>query len=404
VYFSLCLCVKKCIAYCVLINQQQKNLMNHPHITVVYFIDAMASGGTEKQLALLIKHLDRARFQPVLICLRDCSDAIDRAELDCRVIELGIKKLFSLSAVRALRAITKLLKENPATTIVQTFFQDATCFGVVAARLAGIQRVYSSRRDLGFWHTKKELFKMRLMNRFVAGILVNSQAIQKTVVEKEGYPADKITVIHNALEYVPTPKEITEWRAKTRAQYGISMDETVIGIVSNLNRLVKRVDRFIELAARVAPAMPQARFMIIGDGPLRPELEGQAKTLGILDKCVFCGSLNHTLECVAAFDIALNTSDSEGFSNSVLEYMACGRPIVATDNPGNAELISHEKTGLLSPIGDVAQCAEALMRLIADDTLRERIGHSAKEYVTENYTLEKMIARQQEYYERVLRP
>jgi glycosyltransferase involved in cell wall biosynthesis len=356
----------------------------------------MKTGGTEGQLATLINGLDRERFEPHLMMLRPGSADI---EPDCDTFHFPATRLRSLKGVKAIVNMATTLRRYEIR-IVQTVFFDATCVGVIAAWLARVPVIISSRRDLGFWYTSSQLRMLKRLHKLSGHVLVNSESVRGIVSEKEGIPGEDAHVIPNGLD--PEMFECDGEPVQIKAELGIEPDEPVDGIVANLNREVKRVDLFIEAAPTVVQTHPNTRFVIVGKGHLRQSLEEQCRDLGIADKVVFTGGRNDVHRLLHAFDVGVNCSDSEGFSNAVIEYMFAGIPVVASDVGGNAELVTGETDGLLFPCGDHDSLAHCINRLLADPDERCRFRDKARRTAFDQFTADRMVQRHMGYYDDLL--
>ncbi len=366
-------------------------------LKIAFVIDALRVGGTENQLVSLIRNLDPTRFESFLICLRD-SDELEDFEPGCPIKVLDVASLLSYDSARKLRAFRDFLAEEKID-IVQTHFFDSTFFGVPAARMAGIRNIVVSRRDMGFWYDRKLLLCLRMINPMVRSFLTNSVSVKDNVASLERVDPTRIRVIYNGLDPARFNGRGSDEKEYAKEKLGIPRDALVVGIISTLGRRVKRVDLFMKAAARVLESHGNTHFLVIGDGALFSELSNLADELGVGRRLHMAGKHGDPAEVLPAFDIAVNSSDSEGFSNAVLEYMAAGIPAVATAVGGNAELIEHEIDGLLVPPDDPKAMGEAIVKLLNGEQERRAMGDRARRKVTEEFSLEKMISRTEAFYE-----
>lgn len=373
-------------------------------ISVAYIIDSLTSrdgvvGGTERQLIDVIRRIDRSRFRPILFCLRDYGlvPVFDGSIPEKHL--LNVSSLLSLGSLRSLLYLAGFLRRE-SVDFVQTFFHDATFFGVMAASIARVPKTISCRRDLGFWYDKKTLSSLRMVNFLSNSFLVNSVSVMECLVSMESVSPDKVHVIYNGIDYdyfshiLPTslPSEYPN----------ISKSDRVVGIVANYNRMVKRLDLFVRAADRVSKRVGDVKFLIIGGGRLEAEIRELVRDLGIDEVVVFGGKKNQAASYVKAFDLGVLTSDSEGFSNTLLEYMAAGVPAVATDVGGNRELVDHGLTGLLVPPGDDEAIAQGIIELLEDEPWRRRIGEAARQVVRDRYDWSVKIKEIECYYQSLL--
>ncbi len=191
-------------------------------IRIAYFIDRIIHGGTELQLVEQINRLEGDGIEQVLFCMYK-SEEHDTIPIKCPTIILDIRSLMELSTALKILKISKYLKRNHID-IVQTYFFDSMCLGVLSGRLACVKRIISCRRDMGFWYTKKHLFFLKLSNVIVNRILVNSNSVKENVVRFEKVVPEKIDVIRNGLQ-VASFRDVSSCRNKSRKDLSIDIDE-----------------------------------------------------------------------------------------------------------------------------------------------------------------------------------
>jgi L-malate glycosyltransferase len=358
-------------------------------IRVLYCIDALPSGGgTENQLAGLIRRLDRARFAVDLCTLRRAPNQPDLP--DTTLVPLDASSLARPGAWRELGRLARHLR-GQSVDVVQTFFQDATLAGAFAARRAGVPVRLASFRDLGFWRTRRQEWLMRRAYPLLTGFVANSEAVKAHFVDADRLPAERVAVIPNGLDadgFAFTPHPGREGPA--------------IGLVGNLNRAVKRADLFLEAAGIVARDRPDATWRIVGDGELRPACEARAAALGLGARAVFTGRTADVPGELAKLAVGVICSDSEGFSNAVLEYMLCGCAVVATDVGGNREAVRHGETGLLVPPGDAPALAAAIRSLLDDPARRQALAARARAEAESRWSWARCVADHEALYARLV--
>jgi glycosyltransferase involved in cell wall biosynthesis len=179
----------------------------------------------------------------------------------------------------------------------------------------------------------------------------------------------------------------------------IEQEDSIVGIVANYNRKIKRLDIFIEASAEISKRREDVKFLIIGGGRKNEkELRELARIRGIADRLIFGGIKENPIPYVKSFDIGVLTSDSEGLSNTIMEYMAAGIPCVATDVGGNRELVEHGVSGILVPPGNPLVLAEAICSLLQDPERSRRMAMEAKRIVSEKYSWDVIIKKTEDYY------
>lgn len=357
-------------------------------IKVLYCIDTLRPGGTETQLAGLVRRLD-----PTVVEAHVCTltpDTPDTLPLDCPWLRLPYRGLGHPQTLWALRHLVRYLRQHEID-IIQTFFQDPTVLGGFAGRLAQVPVRLASFRDLGFWRTPKQNFLMRRAYPCFTGFLANSEGVRQCFSKTDGLDQNRITVIPNGID---------------TADFSYSEEDSdplVVSLVGNLNRKVKRTDLFLTAAAKVHAAGYRARWQIIGDGCLRPELEQLASELGLAESVSWLGRVPRVADVLGQTSIGVNCSDSEGFSNAVLEYMLCGCAVVATDVGGNREAVEQGKSGILVPPKDAEALARGIIDLMANEPQRKRLTQAARDTARRRFDWSRCVDAHQAYYIQVLK-
>jgi glycosyltransferase involved in cell wall biosynthesis len=248
------------------------------------------------------------------------------------------------------------------------------------------------------------LFYLRLedfLSQFADWIIPNSYS-GKDYLIKRGHNPERIKVIYNGINSQRLQPDAAK-AAMIRKNMALPENGTVIGISASLIPL-KDHETFLKAAQIVHDAAPQARFAILGDGPLKSSLTELAGSLGISPYVTFFGNQVEVSDYLTAFDIlCLSSAQPEGCSNAILEAMVLGKPVVATDTGGNKELVEHNQTGLLVPIKDPRAMADAIISLIMKPELAAQMGQRGKESVKTRFSLEVMVDNYETLYEDTLR-
>lgn len=369
-------------------------------IRIAFLIDTINSiGGTEKQLLSLMASLPQERFEKHLISLRPPNAYFMRQD-DCYDYhQIGIPSLLSAQCIGRIIELVRYLRQR-RIDIVQTYFIDAQFVGILAGKLAGVKKIVCCRRDLGFWHSGALLLLLRQADRLVDHFQVNSQAVKRQVASDELVDPSRIHVIYNGIDFRifdgrPTPGSAPAAGRETKIPLSV-------GILANFNRRVKRVDIFIRAACEVLKTMPGVRFCIAGDGNQRSELMALSRDLGIAGQVDFLGAVTDVPGTIRSWDIGVISSDSEGFCNSILEYMASGLPVVATSVGGNPELVQDGVNGFLVPGRDHRALAEKLCILLNNDRLRKDMGEQGRRIIARSYDWPRVIDRYESFYHEIL--
>jgi L-malate glycosyltransferase len=362
-------------------------------VRVCFLIDALTRAGTETQLLALIRELDRSRVEP-LLCLLDGEDPSSRAlePADCPVLRLGVRSLSRPAALLGAARLARFLRRH-RVDVLQVYFLDSTYFGVPLARACGVPRVVRVRNNLGHWLTPAHRRLGRLVGRLVDVTVTNCEPARRALLAAEGGAPGKVVVLENGVD-------LARFDASRPPDTGRAVVR--VGAVANL-RPVKAIDLFVRAAARLAAAHPGVRFAVAGEGEQRPALERLVAESGLAGRLELSGAVADVPGFLAGLDVAVLCSHAEGMSNALLEYMAAGRAIVATDVGANGRLVRDGEHGLLVPPGDAAALAAAIDRLLRDPALARRLAAAAHRRVRQEHSREAMRERFHEFYERLCR-
>lgn len=286
--------------------------------------------------------------------------------------------------------------------VVHSFMLKSAIASVTAGRIAGVPHILTSRRDIGYYHTPRSLKLMRVLNRMTTRVTANCQAAADAAVSLEGLDPAKIDVLFNGVDqdkfdpsrqhnYTP-PERFRDLPDRSR----------LVGMLANY-RPVKDYPLFLESAAIVAAAVPDAAFLLIGAGPQRQELETLTERLGIAGRVYFTNGEGPVPFWLKRIGIACLTSSSEGFSNSILEYMAAALPIVACDVGGVGEAVIDGKTGFLVRDRKPETVADRLITLLRNEELRIAFGSAAFRSCRDRWTLDLATRELEQYYRTVLK-
>ncbi len=369
---------------------------------MLFLIDEMSSitaGGTERQLLQMI-HIARACGWTPQICVLRRSAWFSDEIAGCPVKRLDWDNLVSVqSAGHGFRTARWLRKER--FDVMQTIFPESNLIGPWLAKLAGIPVVLGTRRNLSPGAGSRlgvRVLLQRVTNHLTTAILVNSEAVLRRTRQLERTAVRKLFVIHNGidLKLMASPPGLRE---QMRRELGLQEGELLVGNLSGL-RPVKGIDIFVDAAVVAHRSCPQMRFVIVGEGELRAEVEALIERVGLKGICMVAGPAMDVRPYLAAMDIAVLCSKAEGFSNSLLEYMAAGLATVATDVGGNREALGG--SGLLIAPNDPQALARAIVSLL-DSRHREVLGLAARQAV-QQFDLPAAEAKTADIYRRLLTP
>ena len=363
-------------------------------VRVCFVIDRLGRAGTESQLLALIRHLDRTRVEPAL-CLLNGADPDSKALLpcDCPTLDLRLRRLGHPAAARAAFQLARFWHRHGAD-VVQTYFLDSTYFAAPLAWLCGIRHVVRVRNNTGYWVTARHRRLSRVVGRLCRTTLTNSADGRLALLAEERLPAERVRVIENGVD-------LDKFQSAPPPDTGRAVVR--VGAVANL-RPVKNIDGLVRAAAQICRVHAGAHFEVAGDGELRGELERQVLAAGLSDRFRLVGPVTDVPEFLSRLDVAVLCSHSESMSNALLEYMAAGRAIVATDVGANGRLVRHEREGLIVPAGDDAALAGALGRYLRDPALARTLGVGARRRAEDRFSRAAMVRRFEEFFTNLVFP
>lgn len=371
---------------------------------ILYLIDEISGldgGGTERQVLQLIRLARRLGYDPRIAVLRG-TEWLTEDIAGCPVYLAGANSLFRPSGWRACLSLARWMRRE-RIVLVQTFFIECNILGPWLARFAGVPVVVGSRRNLNQWQDRTRWIGpiicrlQRLANRFVDCIVANSEVVVDAMVRTEQVDPGKMRMAYNGIDLTRF-SALDRLRPAARAQLGLAPGEILVGNISCMRR-VKGLLQFVDAARIALQTDPNLRFLIVGDGPEQQAIQSRIQEHGIGKNIYLAGPQTDVFPFLAAMDIGVLSSLAEGFSNSLLEYMAAGLPAVATEVGGNREALAE--TGLLVPPDDPAALAKAILEL-RDPDRRRQFGSAARVRV-ERFSLARAEQRMEELYGELLR-
>jgi L-malate glycosyltransferase len=336
-------------------------------------------GGSERQLAEIALALDRDRFQPHVGCFTDVGfRAHDLREAGVPILELGVRSLVSRSAVSGAWRMGRYLRRH-RIRLVHAFDVPLDLFAVPVARFFHTPVVLSSQRAHRSLTPGATRQLLRLTDRMVDGIVVNSRAVARELAAEDDVPASIVRLAYNGVDTGLFQRD------GPRAELPWTDATLVIGVVCALRPekgLLTLVEAFERMRASDRGAKASGiKLLIVGSGPMLDQLRARAG-----DDCCFQPAQRDVVPWLRVIDIFVLPSLSEALSNSLMEAMACGCCPVASDVGGNPELVADGTTGLLFPAGDSSALATLLARLVEDPALRRRLAGNAVDRMRASFT------------------
>jgi glycosyltransferase involved in cell wall biosynthesis len=350
-------------------------------------------GGTEKLVPAFAMGLDRKRFEPHVICFEN-SERLVNLSRHVRTAVFPLDRVYSPAGLGQIWRFRGYIRRN-GIDVVHSFMWRSDIFNVVAA--LGLRRtaVITSRLNSGYSYTAVNKRVSRVLNVFTTRVVTNSAHAAKVVEAAEILQPEKMTVLYPGVhlgQYACSAGD-----PATAAALGIPSGVRVVGVVANY-REVKDLPLFLRAAQKVAAAVPDAVFLLVGSGEMKEELERLAAKLKIGDRVFFTHGKGPVPDYLARMSVACLSSRSEGLPNAILEYMAASLPVVATDVGGNPEVVTGGVTGFLVGCRTPEAFAEPIVRLLQDEKLRVAMGRKGLERVTAEFDMAGAVGRLENLY------
>jgi glycosyltransferase involved in cell wall biosynthesis len=364
---------------------------------VLLMARALEAGGSERQLREIAKALDRSRFQPHAACFHP-EDA-GRRELAAAGVPIAHFPVYSFLSPGAVSGAFELARyvRRHKIRLIHTFDYPATVFAIPAGRFLTSAAVVSSQRSHRDLIPRGYRRLVRVTDHLADAIVVNCDFVRRHLEKDERVPASRIQLCRNGIDTevfrpldAPRPPDLPA-------------DSFVIGVVSVL-RPEKGLPTLLQAFARVRHLRAGMKLAIVGDGSMLESLQAEARALGIREDCVFALSTDQVTHWLRAIDIFVLPSLSEALSNALMEAMACGCPVVASNVGGNPELVRDGETGLLFEPGDAAGLSTALQTLIENETLRKRMAATGAQFIREHFSIRAAAQRMGEIYAQLIEP
>jgi L-malate glycosyltransferase len=370
---------------------------------VLHLLNSFDPGGTERQAVQLTRLLhESGRYRPRVACL-DAAGTL-RAEVERLPIgdipEFALTSFYDRNAARQLRRLVRYLREHDIA-VMHTHEFYPNILGMAAASLARVPARVASRRHTTGFRTPAQNFVERCSFRLADAVLVNAHAVRDFLV-RGGVPSRKIVTVHNGVDMRRIEPSAALTRDAALAVMKLPGDRRFVTIVANVEHRVKDHSMFLRAARRVRHVVPAVAFVIAGEGRLLESLREHAAALGLASDVFFTGRCEHVAELLAVSEVCVLSSKAEGSSNAILEYMAAGRPVVATDVGGAREAVVEGETGFLVPAGDDEQMAERVSLLLREPARAMAMGARGARIVREKFSCSAQLNAVESLYAELL--
>ena len=349
-------------------------------------------GGQEQRILLECRKM-RERGHEVLIACQPGSGILEKAlDQNLPVERVVIRGGFDPRAILTLRGIIR----RERIQVVHTHSGKDSWAAGFAAKLAGADLLVRSR------HLAVPISNhpLNFVHRMADGIITTGGAIRGTMIRDNGIDPSRIVSIATGVSLARFDPARADG-ARIRAEFGMPPGALLVTMVAVFRRM-KRHDLLLQAAVRLRDRFPGIRFLLVGDGPGRQGIEQTILASGLSADCLLAGHRDDIPDILAASDIVVLTSESEGVPQSLSQAMAMRRPVVASPVGGIPELVVDGRTGLIAETGNADAFVHAIARLASDPALRSTLGEAAREHVLADYTDEVMARKTEEFYRHLL--
>lgn len=380
-------------------------------IRLLKVMTLFACGGTEVQVMNLTRNLNRERYDISFACLRKYGQFLgELEEMQIPVTEFPIDSLYKPNTFRQMLRLSQHIRKQ-RIQIVHSYNFYANMFAIPAAKMAGVPSVVASVRDRGVYLDKKQRLANRMVLSMADRILVNAESIKDWLLD-EGLSGENIGVIPNGLDM--SRFELNNEDNAIRREFSIPLTSPLVMMLSRLNPQ-KGVDDFIKAAAQVVKKHPDTRFMIVGekiadggngqitkDQAYHDQLQKLVDDHGLQESLIFAGHRDDIPALLSEADVSVLPSHNEGLSNTLIESLAAGAPIVTTRVGGNPEVVKDGENGLLVPVQDAPAVAEAICKLLENPELTASMARANKQRARDVFSIDKMVQDTDAFYHRQL--
>jgi sugar transferase (PEP-CTERM/EpsH1 system associated) len=363
---------------------------------VVHVVHSLETGGLENGVVNLVNR-DNGRVRHVIVCMTGAGSMRERIDPGVEVVSVGKRPGNDVRAFARLVSVFRRL--DPGIVHSRNW---PTVDAIAAARIAGVSRVVHSEHGREFSDPDGRNVRRNLARRLLAPLVSHfvtvSHDLRAWLLKDVGIPAHKVTTIHNGVDL---DRFGAVERRAARDELGLPLEALVIGTIGRLDP-VKDQAALVRALSGLRRCHPEACLVIAGDGPCRDALTRLSLELGVEDRVWLLGQRSDVPVVLAAMDVFALPSIAEGMSNTALEAMATGLPVVATRVGGSPELVADGLTGRLVPRGDERALREALAAYLEDSHLRDVHGKAARQRAAEQFGLDRMCKAYMDLYRRVM--
>jgi glycosyltransferase involved in cell wall biosynthesis len=367
-------------------------------LKILYIINQLDCGGAEQQLVALCEKLARLGHKLHVISI------YDQLELKPRLTDIRVPVVvahkhgkFDVTLVWRLRQFIKHIKPD----LVHAYLPASSLFAGMTKWLGVDVPVIQAERSVNTWRTPMRIWLDNVVRRRVAAITCNANAIKQHLVRTERVPEDRIVTIYNGLASKRRTPPASADIQRAREQLAAPAGSFVLACLANFVP-EKAHGVLLQAVALARRKSMRVRLVLIGKGDLEPQTRQMVCELGLADSTRIINDSKNPLPLLCASHAAILTSSIEGCSNAVLEAMAMGLPVIASDAGGNGELVIDGLGGTLCPVGDIDAFGRAILKLASNKLWRYKMGVYNRKRIADEFTDDKMVERTTALYHRLL--
>lgn len=356
-------------------------------------------GGLQFVVFNLLKSIDRAKYRPFLGCLLN-TKPLESAFKGIDVQFISLNKPANLDVFLPFK-LAKILKEKDIS-LIHTHNTGPYLYGAIAARLAGVPVIIHTEHGRTFPDKKRLMRAEKILSIFTNQIISVSNILKQNLMRYENISSNKIRVVHNGIDVDRFCRRPSHEAKAIKKELGFEPDDFIIGNVARLDT-VKDHENLIKAYAVVQEKVPQAKLLIIGEGPLKNEIVKLVNELEISQNVTFLSARKDIPELLNVIDIFVLSSRNEGISLTLLEAMASERAVIATEVGGNKEIIQHRLNGFLVPPSDFIKLSGAILELLNNKDLAMNLAIEARKTILMKFSVSAMTRQYEEVYAKYLK-
>lgn len=361
-------------------------------IRIAHVSASLHYGGKENGVVNLVNGLDPDLFECYIFTYVRGGALAKRVDPErCRVVELGDKLGGDYRLYFKLARVFRRYRIH----IAHTHSWATTMEGIIGARMAGVPIIIHGEHGTMKTETRLHIQIQRRLWRATDQVLSVSEVLRENLHKKFVFPKERIRVVANGVDL--SRFNLSHNGVDYKARLGLPANALTVGAIGRVVP-VKAYPVLLEACKLVFQEVPNAHLLLVGDGPLLDRLVQWALDNAMANRVHFLGSRKDVPEILRGLDVYVLSSESEGMSNTILEAMASGRPVIATAVGGNPELVVDGETGLLVPPNDPPAMAAAITKLLGEPQLRKQMGESGRRRVEEKFSLEVMVRNYAKVY------